>query len=567
MNVRRRIEILQHRYARICLAVLLTIQTGMLAWIALENSPVTDEIGHLPAGLSHWRFQKFDLYRVNPPLVRSLAAVPVLFSDCLENWQKLRSAPLEREEIDVGRGFVAANGSRFFYHVSIARLACIPLCLLGTVVCYRWGRELGGRRAGLFSAAMWVFSPNLLAHGSLITPDAAAAATGVLAAYMFWRWLRQPTAAAALIAGVAAGLAVLTKSTWLILFGLWPALFVAGCLVRSDLTMRTHSRQLCGMLLTGLYVLNGGYLFQGSMTPLGNYQFRSRALAGEAQDDEGECRSGNRFAQSVLKHMPVPLPRSFVEGIDLQKYDMETGQPSYVRGEWRNHGQSWYYLYALAVKVPLGTLVIGGLSVLTAIICVVRTRTLRAEYLALLLPPLSVLLLVSSQTGLNKHLRYVLPVLPFAFVAVSAVLRRLKSKRARNLRLVFSVMLLWSAGSSIAVCPWNLAYFNEIAGGPENGAKHLLGSNLDWGQSLIALDRWNRARADSKPLYVSYSGLFDPSDVGIFCRPVSGNDTPPSGWYAISMNRLHGYEQLPRVFRERRPDTVLGYSMAIFLIE
>jgi len=31
------------------------------------------------------------------------------------------------------------------------------------------------------------------------------------------------------------------------------------------------------------------------------------------------------------------------------------------------------------------------------------------------------------------------------------------------------------------------SYFNELAGGPENGWKHLLGSNFDWGQSIPLL--------------------------------------------------------------------------------
>ena len=62
------------------------------------------------------------------------------------------------------------------------------------------------------------------AHGSLITPDAGAAALGVAGSYLFWRWLDCPNWSRAVLAGLVLGLIELTKMTWLILFGLWPAL-------------------------------------------------------------------------------------------------------------------------------------------------------------------------------------------------------------------------------------------------------------------------------------------------------------------------------------------------------
>src|SRR5258707_13717548 len=64
----------------------LAIDVVLLGWSALEHSPTWDEVGHLPAGVSHWRFQRFELYRVNPPLVRMVAALPVLFVDAKHIW-------------------------------------------------------------------------------------------------------------------------------------------------------------------------------------------------------------------------------------------------------------------------------------------------------------------------------------------------------------------------------------------------------------------------------------------------------------------------------------------------
>ena len=58
---------------------LLIVHTGLLAWRAWRHRPGFGggRASHLPAGISHWRFGRFDLYRVNPPLVRMVAALPV----------------------------------------------------------------------------------------------------------------------------------------------------------------------------------------------------------------------------------------------------------------------------------------------------------------------------------------------------------------------------------------------------------------------------------------------------------------------------------------------------------
>ena len=58
--------------------LLLAIHAVLLAWCAWHDSPTTDEVAHLPAGISHWHLGRFDLFRVNPPLVRMVAALPVI---------------------------------------------------------------------------------------------------------------------------------------------------------------------------------------------------------------------------------------------------------------------------------------------------------------------------------------------------------------------------------------------------------------------------------------------------------------------------------------------------------
>ncbi|MDQ3332691.1 MAG: glycosyltransferase family 39 protein, partial [Planctomycetota bacterium] len=320
----------------VAVTILLSIHAGLLAYAATRHSPTLNEPGHLVAGLSYWEFGRFEVYRVNPPLTRLVAALPVLAAGYEMDWSRFHDGPGARPEFALGEDFVKANGERSIWLFTIARWACIPISVIGGIFSFLWGRELYGAAAGLVSLALWCTDPNILAHAELITPDAAATTFGVGAGYTFWRWLKQPTWSRAGVAGLLLGFAEFSKMSWLLLFGLWPVLWIiwqaSGGRQPAGASKRQQFFQLAATLLLGLYVLNLGYVFDGSFTQLKKFTFVSETLAGEELAGDG----GNRFADSWLGELPVPLPEQYLLGFDSQKRDFEDyGQPSYLRGEWR----------------------------------------------------------------------------------------------------------------------------------------------------------------------------------------------------------------------------------------
>lgn len=463
---------------------LLAIHVGLIAYSATRHSPTLNEPGHLVAGLSHWEFGRFEVYRVNPPLVHYVAAIPVLVAGYEPDWSGFYDSPGARPEFKMGEDFIRANGERSIWLFTIARWACLPFTVIGGLFCFAWSRELWrSDLAGLISLTLWCFEPNILAHGELITPDCAASAFGLGATYLYWRWLRQPTWGRAGAAGLVLGLAQLTKTSWIILFALWPLLWVwqkrsearrqkpeVGSR-QSDVSgeLRDESRenianvplalspqplsrvdqpstinhrpllQLAAILTLALYVLNLGYGFDGTFTKLRDLTFVSHALTGLKPGEPG-----NRFAESRLGSLPLPVPRQYVRGIDLQKKDFEDyGQPSYLRGEWKDGGWWYYYIYGLAVKTPHGSQFMLLMSVFTLAYGRWSRKPLPPPALSrgegqgggplstldsqlpsrsaldltvLLTPPIVLLVLVSSQLEFNHHVRYVLPVLGFVFV-------------------------------------------------------------------------------------------------------------------------------------------------------
>lgn len=83
----------------------------MLAFGATRHSPVVDEPGHLIAGLSHWELGRFDLYRVNPPLVRLAATFPVSCMQPKIDGSSYSPNPWNRSEFVLGRQFFSQHTS------------------------------------------------------------------------------------------------------------------------------------------------------------------------------------------------------------------------------------------------------------------------------------------------------------------------------------------------------------------------------------------------------------------------------------------------------------------------
>ena len=635
--------------ARCAVCLLLVVHAAMLAWGAAVHSPTTDEPGQLVAGLSHWEFGRFELYRVTPPLVRMVGALPVLAARPATDWSRFHDYPGSRAEVKLGIDFCTANGPRLFWLTTLARWACIPFSLLGGSICYLWAKKLYGPVAGLLALTLWCFSPNVLAHAQLITTDVAGAALCVTACFAFWHWLKHPEWGFALVAGLLLGLTELSKGTFVVLYGVWPALWLVwrwkstvGPAARS---WGRQTLQMSVILTLGLYLLNLGYGFEGSLRPLRSYRFVSESLAGPGKHARV---GGNRFADSWLGAVPVPLPENYLRGLDTQRRYFERRLRSYLRGEWKRGGWWYYYLYGLAVKVPLGTwvlfvMVIGvsvwgavtrrlahdgttrggtappvislcqgeiemaaGLSVVPSgggmatdsvppgerTASGVRDAVGWWDELVLLAPAVVILALVSSQTGFNKNLRYVLPVFPFVFVWVSRIADPATLK-CRAIAVLGAVAVIFSIGSSLHVYPHSLSYFNGIVGGPTRGHEHLLHTNIDFGQDLLFLKSWLDDHQGDRPLGLAYYDTVDPTSAGIQYRlppfgptePADASATnlvelgPHPGLFAVSVNFLRGH-QFPApngegtrkflsrhyygYFLEFEPIAMAGYSIYIY---
>ncbi len=537
---------------RVILAVvfLLTLHVSLAVRSLVLENPTIDEVIHLPAGISYWQRGNFGPYHHNPPLVKLIAALPVLMNHDVSMRYSSQSWGEPPNKAAFGHEFAVDNARNYFEIFTSARLVMPLFSVIGGLVVFFWSRDLYGTAGGLLSLALWVFCPNVLAHCRLVTTDMGGTSLGVVATYFFWRYLKRPSWLRACVAGVILGLAQLSKFSLILLYGIWPMMWLVhlvadrdqGKLLRQVLRGVGHGLVV---VVLSLLVIDAGYFFEGVGIPLGKFEFVSRFLTVDTKPGMWRPRSSdalidaayhyriNRFRGTPLGAIPVPLPKHYLLGFDDQKFEAEgvpvkftdrrssseeiRGYPVYLDGELRQKSWWYYYYLTLVYKVPEGTwaLILASFAALVF----ARNRPTRwVDELIVLAIPAVILLVMSEFTNINLGLRYVLPVFPYLYIAVGKLVPWCASLVDRSKRRAATIFLGGSLAATVAatlfITPHYLAYFNGVSGGPANGSAHLIDSNLDWGQDLVGLRRWLKQNAPNEKVGLAYFGQINPDIFG-----------------------------------------------------
>jgi hypothetical protein len=274
----------------------------------------------------------------------------------------------------------------------------------------------------------------------------------------------------------------------------------------------------------------------------------------------------------------VPAPSYWGEWLALAEY-LATPLPAYLFGQVSARGWWYYYPVTWVLKTPLPVLMLLGLAIGLMIV----RRTWLKNMPVLLPPALLLLTLLFSPHDLGY--RYLLPMLPFIFVACADVFAAARRKRWATVGVL--ALVVWQIVGTLRIYPYYFAFFNEAAGGPERGRYLLSDSNLDLGQDLVGLKAYV-AQEHIVDLNLSYFGNTDPAvyDLHTYALPPVRSAMhqqgawwlhryyprdPAPGQYAISVaNLMGGLWNDPSeytFFRERLPEAVIGHSIYLYTIE
>ncbi|HXQ23866.1 MAG TPA: glycosyltransferase family 39 protein [Candidatus Acidoferrales bacterium] len=496
------------RPARLIALLLLLLFALQAFWAACEDSVTIDEFVHLPLGLYMLRSADFRHDPINPPLARMLAALPLLVD-----------APRFDPGADtphwaMGTLFMQANAGD--YQAFYVRARCVTIllaCVLGGLI-FVWASRLYGADAGLMALFFFALSPDMLAHGHLVTLDVPGALGVTASAFALWRLLERPTWASASVLGAALGVATLFKLSGIIMVAVVPVAIVVSTLRESGRPARPSIRRWLGLMVAAalvfVCVLNLGYGFRGTLASLDQATLRPNGLLATVR--------------AAFPSLRVPAPLSFVNGVDLV---MTTGvgvEPSYfLAGRLSSSGWWYYHLVAFALKTPLPVLAVT----LIALVLWIIGRAPGARSYCVFIPVLLIFAFNSVFNSQDIGVRHVLPALPLLFIAIAPLLTAPLRAIVRGRRpatdvtraVIVACTLAWFVAGTVRIAPRYLQYFNEIAGGPANGHRFLIDSNVDWGQDLIRLKRYMDARSVPS-VNLAYFGRVDPRVYGIAFVPL-----------------------------------------------
>ena len=193
----------------IVVAVLLLLLVAELTISVWQQSQTYDEAYHLYSGYSYWKHGDYGINPEHPPLVKLLAAAPLLsmpLHDCIPTTDLFKV-----EGFVQGRDFLYSNDAdRVLFR---ARMAASLLCVLLALLVFAATREMFGDTAALIALALVVFEPNILANGALVTTDVGISCFLLAAIYTFYRYVEFPTIGRLVTTGLACGLALASKHT------------------------------------------------------------------------------------------------------------------------------------------------------------------------------------------------------------------------------------------------------------------------------------------------------------------------------------------------------------------
>ncbi len=493
-----------------------------------QKSATSDEIPHLAAGYAYLTRGDYRLNYEHPPLVKMLAALPLLgmnleFNDGDASWQKA-------DEWVFGDIFVNSNRVDATKIVFLGRLPIVALGIFLCLLVYKWSSHLYGKPAGLVSLLLCSLSPNILAHARLVTFDLANALFTTLTFYAAYLVLMRVSRGRIILLGLALGLAISTKATGLALI---PLLVILTALAHLRGLTKVPPKQAARIGLIAIAIGFGILIATYRISQIGSY-----------------FRGLHYFISDIGKG----------------------GRPAYLFGRFSTTGWPYYFVAAMAMKTPIATLILLAMSLWLTL----RKRLGLAQYFTLI--PIAAFLGFSALSHLQLGLRYILQIYPLMFILIGKIFAGDFLKR-KVPKILVGALLAWYVFASVSTYPHYLAYFNEIVGGPSNGYKYLLDSNLDWGQDLPGLKHYLE-KTGNPEVVLCYFGTASPNTYDIEyqdCYSLNLQASrhkhinslhPKREVLAISANMLQGLllpqRDLFAWLKKHKPLAKIGYSIFVY---
>jgi hypothetical protein len=562
----------------------------------LDKSAAFDEPFHFTAAWVQTHYGDFRCNPEDPPLWKYYVAAGTSKNDLPMD----RQDPLWNRMLDSIPAASALYSEKILYETpgidadklldaARRRMVLIGVALGAAIAWWAW--RLRGPVAAVVATAAFCFDPNFLAHSPIVKNDVPITLIFLLLMGAIWLLGQRATLLRCAAVMLLVAFALTTKFSGLLAFPILAiALVCRSAIDRPWLVLKwslaTRRRRLAASfaLLTVSFLFGYffiwacyGFHFGPSSDPSAKFNFKEPILdiaeneMTLRQDPVPPAVSNSQLAQWVKQWKPDAivrtgkvvnqrhlLPQAWLFGF-LYTYATSLGRRAFLCGQIRVQGWWYYFPLAMLFKTPLATL--AGLALAAAFwIGSARrwggTRDWWAVC-ALVVAPIFYLA-VAMRTHLDIGLRHVFPVYPFLFIFLGVTAAQACRRWPRTTGFALVLLFTGLMAETVAAYPDYIPFFNVAAGGSRGGLRLLSDSNIDWGQDLPALARWQREHPD-RQLYLCQFALPDPRYYKIHYLAMAGtyqtheDEKTPSGFppvYAISAVALQGTYMQPELQRD-----------------
>lgn len=417
----------------------------------------------------------------------------------------------------------------------IAVLARTPMMfltvLLGALV-FRWGKDLAGFKGGWLALAWLTFDPLLLAHGRLANTDSGVTWFGLVTLYATWRWAQRPSWRWTWLIGISLGLTLLAKFSAF----LWGG--AVGCIVLWTLVRRWQTEGLRCLAQSLVIGISAFLLLWGAFG----------------------------FTIGQTAQLPFPLPAPLYWDAFLTQQSTAADRIFIAFDQLWQGPHWWYFPLNFLIKNPLPFLIASG----SGGYFFIKLARRRFDYALLLVFPV-LYTLASMSGGMNVSYRHLLPVHPFLYlIGATGMVHGLRSYLSRwPVKLAAVLLGCWYVGGTLVIFPDELAYFNELVGGPEGGYRYLVDYTQDWGQAYKALKSYVAAHPGPEPQVFYFTNVR--ADHYSLTTRILEQVTPfhpQPGRYVLGPAPLYGLvganPQQFNWFRHHPPTAMIAHSLFVY---
>lgn len=588
---------ISHIYNKIPLWIFSFCITIILSFLAfgssMGDSLTIDESPHIASGYSYVVKGDYRLNPEHPPLLKFLSGLSIwvggkltlqgiYFPDNISAWTERVNA-----QWDMGYAFIFNAGNDANFIIWWARLPIILILLLGSIyIPYSVYYHTKSKAISLIVVVLYAFSPNVIAHGRLVTTDLIATLSFILVIDFWLRYLQAPNNKNIFYLSLAIGLAFISKFSTILLL---PMMFISGfgyifirywktkkqILAKSLILIRDGIIVACGVFI----VINLAYwLVMRNMSIDTQLQLVQDSFPQENQISD----ITKQTLSNIIQAPGMQYFGQYLLGQAMVIQRVGGGNTTFLLGEFTNQSFIQYFPITYLLKENLIIIVSLIIIILASALIIIKNIKSRVKiksqnilkYWYEITIAIMIILywVISIRGNLNLGIRHILPAVVLTYILIAIGIVRILIPLQFS-KVVLALFLSIYIFSSLFTYPNYISHLNILAG-QNQGYQIFTDSNLDWGQDLKRLNNWTKQK-NIDTLYIDYFGTADIQyylpDTKII--PVKSSEGPKIGYTAISATMFQDSfynKKIKPEYQEywwlkwRKPDYVIGNSILIY---